>query len=75
VAAAVWAAQLIGIPPLVYVQQLLRQACGSGKALVDALAAVDDDLTAELLETFLGMPPKGATDEHFNAPRGHVASV
>ena len=75
VAAAIRAAQLIGTSPLSYLQRLLRQAHGSGKAFVDALAAVDDDLTAEFLETFLGMPPEAATDEHFNAPRGHIASV
>ena len=75
VAAAIRAAQLEGTPPLIYLQRLLRQARGSGKAFVDALAKVQDDLTAEFLETFLGMPPEEATDEHFNAPRGHVASV
>ncbi len=75
VAAAIRAAQLEGTPPLIFLQRLLRQVHGSGKAFIDALAAIDDDLTAEFLETFLGMPPEAATDEHFNAPRGHVASV
>lgn len=75
VAAAIRAAQLEGTPPLTYLHQLLRQVRGSGKAFADTLAAVDDDLTAEFLETFLGMPPEEATDEHFNAPRGHIASV
>ncbi len=75
VAAAIRAAQLEGTPPLIYLQRLLRQARGSGKAFVNALAKVRDDLTAEFLETFLGMPPEAATDEHFNAPRGHIASV
>jgi len=75
VAAAIRAAQLAGIPPLSYLHHLLRQARGSGKVYVDALAEVQDDLTVEFLATFLGMPPEEATDEHFNAPRGHVASV
>ena len=56
-------------------QRLLRQAHGSGRAFVEALATVQDDLTAEFLETFLGMPPEAMSDEHFNAPRGHVVSV
>ena len=75
VAAAIRAAQLAGVPPLSYLQQLLRQAHGSGRAFVEALATVQDDLTAEFLETFFGMPPEEATDEHFNVPRGHVVSV
>ena len=75
VAAAIRAAQLAGVPPLSHLQQLLRQARGSGRAFVEALAQVHDDLTAEFLETFLGMPPEEANDEHFNAPRGHVVSV
>ena len=75
VAAAIRAAQLGGVPPLSYLQRLLRQAHGSGRAFVEALAQVHDDLTAESLETFLGMPPEEANDEHFNAPRGHVVSV
>ena len=75
VAAAIRAAQLEGIPPLSYLHKLLRQAHGSGRAFVEALATVPDDLTAEFLETFLGMPPEAMSDEHFNAPRGHVVSV
>ena len=75
VAAAIRAAQLEGTPPLSYLQRLLRQAHGSGRTFVEALATVQDDLTAEFLETFLGMPPEAMSDEHFNAPRGHIVSV
>lgn len=75
VAAAIRAAQLAVVPPLAYLHGLLRQARGSGRAFVEALAKVDDPLVAEFLETFLGMPPEEVTDEHFNAPRGHIASV